>query len=224
MAASGIGARRATQTTTVATLGDGGTDKRASVASGLHLLWNDDWWLHHGLLHAATREVFVERVFEQPGWIRRDDSLPGGACGDDCGFPQFGPPDGAQVSSRNLLIGRRNGIFVAGLDSFSFCDRDPTVASRGRLLQLPQPFLGIAQRILDRILGRQRNRVNQFGWEPRRLCWTLRRRVYQPEDRHSVWRAGFRRDFHAAGSNPWAIPSKKSGRPSTRRSANKAPN
>ncbi len=93
-------------------------------------------------------------------------------------------------------------------------DNGAPVAAGDRLLQFPQSFLGVAQRILDGIFGGQRNCVNQLGRKPRGFCWTLRHRVHKPKDRDSVWRPSFCWGFHASGRDPCAVPSENGRCPS----------
>ena len=106
-----------------ATLGDGGNDRFSRMVPGGHLLRHDDRELHPKLLCAETRRVFVERIFLQFGRLLGDDSVPGGACGDDFCWAQFGPPDGAPISRGDFFAGGRNRVFVADRASFS-CRHD----------------------------------------------------------------------------------------------------
>ena len=188
-----------------ATLGDGGNDRFSRMVPGGHLLRHDDRELHPKLLCAETRRVFVERIFLQFGRLLGDDSVPGGACGDDFCWAQFGPPDGAPISRGDFFAGGRNRVFVADRASFSCRHDRAAVPSGDRLLQLPQPFLGDAQRVLVGVLGRQRDRVHQFGGKPGWVFRTVHGRVHHAKDRHAVRRSGVCRGFHAGGGNAGAI-------------------
>lgn len=159
------------------------TNEWTCLVSGVALFGANDRQIYDEFLDASNRQVPVERVLQYDCRTAGHDPELGGCGSDGSHFPQFRSQTGAKIPRGDTCARGSLSPSATGHNSLAHVCGGALILRGDRPLWLSGPFLGHAERVSFRLRHRDRLRLDQFRWEPRRVCGPFDGWVYESKNR-----------------------------------------